>query len=197
MDTSTRSLRASAIPTQADSMIDQNLDCEKKNSLVHNSDSESGPSSQSSISDQSIVSQASHLPSASQDTSQSSIEHALRTQEPPSSLQASQASHGVSRAPVSGQHQGLESIPSEHKGRPQEVLPALDTRSLHEGTYMLESVHGQKRSASGVVKSPNSSVAISPVTASQKGHSRNVSATSRGTQIGDVGQPTLADSQRC
>lgn len=47
--------------------------------------------------------------------------------------------------------------------------------------------HGQKRTASGQTKSSSSSLPTSPVEGAGRGHWRNTSVNSSGTQIGEVG----------
>lgn len=53
--------------------------------------------------------------------------------------------------------------------------------------------HGQKRTASGQTKPSSSSLPTSPVEGVVRGHSRNTSVNSSGTQIGEVGLLLMID----
>jgi len=53
--------------------------------------------------------------------------------------------------------------------------------------------HGQKRTASGQTKPSSSSLPTSPVEGAVRGHSRNTSVNSSGTQIGEVGWVVIID----
>ncbi|MCJ1478078.1 hypothetical protein MMC13_006753 [Lambiella insularis] len=141
------------------------------------------PNSQSSSSDESLMSQESQPQRISQDTSQSSLEQA---QQPPSSSAPSHERPGSGTPSISSDRARPQDPPltaKESNSRLQPALPALDVHGGLSGEYHADTLLGQKRTASGHVKSPGSSLATSPVDAVGKGHSRNASSN---TQIGEV-----------
>lgn len=77
----------------------------------------------------------------------------------------------------------------------QQPIYAPAARSQHDRSQRLHIEHASapKRMANGEIKSPGYSRPNSPVDIGQYGHSRNSSRTSRGSQIGEVCDPTIID----
>ena len=77
----------------------------------------------------------------------------------------------------------------------QQPIYAPTARSQDDQSQRLHIEHGStpKRMANGEIKSPGYSRPNSPVHIGQYGHSRNSSRTSRGSQIGEVCDPTIID----
>lgn len=143
----------------------------------------SAQNSQTFSSGESLASQGSQPQRTSQDTSQSSLEQA---QQLPSFVASTHvhSSEGSPSAPASQVSLlGPPLTARDSNTRLQPALPTLDVHGVFLGGYHADNVHGQKRTASGHVKSSSSSLATSPVEALGKGHSRS---TSTSTQIGEV-----------
>ena len=76
------------------------------------------------------------------------------------------------------------------------LTPAATSQDDRSRRLYMEHTSAPKRMANGDIKSPGYSGPNSPVDIDQCGHSRNSSRTSRGSQIGEVCNPTLIDSCR-
>lgn len=160
--------------------------------------SQSLPNSQSSDSTESAASHLSQRHLASQNTSQSSLDH---------TIQSAQLDHEreVARLLTAADPTFGTAVPSypqdptrtfkEDKARLQPILPALDIGQSVQGSYHTSGAHGHKRTASGHIKTPSSSQTTSPVETRQCGHSRKHSSTSNTTQIGEVSSPGLPPPQ--
>ena len=140
--------------------------------------------SQASNSTESAASQLSQYQFASQNTSQSSLEHPIQS--------GREVAH-VHSAPVPTDKTAVHAYPQDptqtfkgDRAKVQPILPALDVSQSVQQGYRTHGAHGQKRTASGHVKTPSSSQTTSPVDAAQFGHSRRHSAASSGHQIGEV-----------
>ncbi|MCJ1370380.1 hypothetical protein MMC20_001593 [Loxospora ochrophaea] len=113
---------------------------------------------------------------------------------PPSSLSLGSSQehpdpNSRSSLPPRSHHVPLSQVASEQATQSQ--VPRLGGQGLEtkspEQLDRYEGVsHGQKRTASGTVKSGGASQQTSPVDPVRQGHSRNTSTTSNGTQIGEL-----------
>ncbi|MCJ1389687.1 hypothetical protein MMC18_002544 [Xylographa bjoerkii] len=144
------------------------------------------PNSQTSSSENSIASQESHQAPISQDTSQSSIDHNQQSQAalPRSETRLSDGSPPATSIDI---HRLSPTFAvKDGNARLQLTLATLDTDGVPQPGHAPDAVHGQKRTASGHVKSASSSLATSPIEVLGKNHSRNTSTTSAGTQINEL-----------
>ena len=143
--------------------------------------------SQTSSSNQSVASHASQYNSASQNTSQSPINHAAQVRDNAPPAESFNASLTPPRTVTKSVPHDTASKSNNNMGRPHSLLPALRTGGAASGGIHKETNHGQKRTASGHVKTATSSQTTSPVESLQLGHSRQTSTTSSSTQISEVG----------
>lgn len=150
------------------------------------STSQSLPNSQSSNSTESAASQLSEYRFASQNTSRSSLEHATQSDLQVGAAQIFSAGVVTPRIAAPAYPQDPTQTVKEDKARPQPILPALDVGQSVHARFQPNGAHGQKRTASGHIKTPSSSQATSPVDAMQVGRSRTHSNASNTAQIGEV-----------
>ena len=137
-------------------------------------------------------------PSLSEASQSSTLEYQKRLETPPSSLSnPSSQGHppriGQDLVQESKEH-GVASVTRlESYSRSQP--PPLDTNITqwpvaHNGGLGGESIHWQKRTASGDIKPSGASLPTSPVNNIRRGHAKNASISSNGSQIGEVHCPT-------
>ncbi|MCJ1403837.1 hypothetical protein MMC11_007060 [Xylographa trunciseda] len=154
--------------------------------LDHDIELEIPPNSQTSSSENSIASQESQQAPTSQDTSQSSIDHLqqLQNASPLSQTHSLGGSLPATLVDINRPHSSLAVKDSDV--RLHTTLTTLHPGGVPHAGYASDAVHGQKRTASGHVKSASSSLATSPIEGLGKSHSRNVSTASAGTQINEL-----------
>lgn len=147
--------------------------------------------SQTSSGSDSSASQASHTLFNLKDASQSSVEQGISqeaslTLYPPAFIQSSPAmiSNG------NGQDQPRWAAAGSHQTKARSST--IDAQDAMKPLHSVETTHGQKRTASGHVKSP--SLPISPSNSVPRGHSRKASTASNSSQIGEVSPPSLSCS---
>ena len=144
------------------------------------------PNSQTSSSENSIASQESQREPTSQNTSQSSIDH-IKQLQAGSPLAQIRSSAGSPDAALVDVHQlNPASAVKEDGTGSQPILITHNTHEVLQAGYAADNFHGQKRTASGHVKSTSSSLTTSPIELLGKAHSRNSSTTTPGTQINEV-----------
>ncbi|MCJ1304862.1 hypothetical protein MMC08_007675 [Hypocenomyce scalaris] len=133
-------------------------------------------------------------PSLSEASQSSTLEYQKRLETPPSSLSnPSSQGHppriGQDLVQESKEH-GVASVTRlESYSRSQP--PPLDTNITqwpvaHNGGLGGESIHWQKRTASGDIKPSGASLPTSPVNNIRRGHAKNASISSNGSQIGEL-----------
>ena len=160
------------------------------------SDPQSVTNSQSSSLNESTTSHPSQIEPSSLSTSQSSIDHVpLRQTTPSSSLDLTHDS-----SPPTVRHDGAQQDPISPGARLHDqlkaALPNLDVHDPSNSSSSATTAHGQKRNSSGEVKA-RPELTITPPEAPQAGHNRQLSATSTGSQIGEVSPPTASYSTIC
>ncbi|MCJ1413929.1 hypothetical protein MMC32_000254 [Xylographa parallela] len=154
--------------------------------LDHDVDPGTAPNSQTSSSENSIPSQESQEAPTSQDTSQSSTDriHQLQAASPRSQTRSIDGSPAATLVDI---HRSSPALAvKDSNARLQPTLTALDGGAEPQAGWTPDAVHGQKRTASGHVKSASSSLATSPIEVLGNSHSRNTSTTSAGTQINEL-----------
>ena len=137
-------------------------------------------------------------PSSSEASQSSTLEYQKRLESPPSSL-----SNPSSQGPPPRIGQDLVQESKEHgvvsvtrlESYSRSQPPPLDTNITqwpvaHNSGFGGESIHGQKRTASGDIKPGGASLPTSPVDNIRRGHAKNASICSNGSQIGEVHCPT-------
>ena len=135
-------------------------------------DSTNGQLSQSQISIKSIPHSSGHEPIPSQQGSLSNISNGQDVQTRHPATRNRDLQIATSILPAS-------SLQSRSK-------PATLDASRSIGNEHKSESHGLKRTANGHVKSPSTSVPSSPINIFHRGHARNTSTASNGSQIGDV-----------
>ncbi|MCJ1378926.1 hypothetical protein MMC17_002025 [Xylographa soralifera] len=153
--------------------------------IDHNIDLGTAPNSQSSSSEISIASQESQQAPISQDTSQSSTDQSQQI------LAASPRSQtrGSPAATLVDIHRLSPALAvKDSNARLQPTLITLDGGGESRAGYAPDAIHGQKRTASGHVKSTSSSLDTSPIEVLGHSHSRNTSTTSAGIQINELSE---------
>ena len=103
------------------------------------------------------------------------------TMTPSTSFSNNSSQEGLTRAQVDGNEREIMQNKIEPAHAPGARRPRGPSKASH-----INRTGAPKRMADGEIKSPGYSLPTSPIDASQPGHSRNSSRTSRSSQIGEV-----------